>query len=166
MLRTEQNNYRRAFWIAVSTTIALAIVASALWWRLSHSGAASQPGKSSASEPMEAMAQTSNASELEPGTEGKMQMSNMQEAPRAPIQLTPQRMQSIGIVLGKVESKPVNSELRLEVFNVLNTAQFNNPNGQLGNSAFGTISSIVASPSCATCGTTERQIQLAAKLKF
>jgi len=62
MLRTEQNNYRRAFWIAVTTTIALAIVASALWWRLSHSGAASQSGKDSASEPMEAMAQTSNAS--------------------------------------------------------------------------------------------------------
>src|SRR5258707_151034 len=107
MLRTEQNNYRRAFWIAVTTTIALAIVASALWWRLSHSGAAPQPGKDSASEPMEAMAQTSNASESQAG---EMQMSNMQEAPRAPIQLTPQRMQSIGIVLGKMESKLVNSE--------------------------------------------------------
>jgi RND family efflux transporter MFP subunit len=112
MLRTEENNYRRAFWIAVTTTIALAIVASALWWRLSHSGAASQPGKSSASEPMEAMAQTSNVSESQPGAAGEMPMNNMQEAPRAPIQLTPQRMQSIGIVLGKVESKPVNSELR------------------------------------------------------
>src|SRR6266568_3537590 len=89
MLRTEQNNYRRAFWIAVSTTIALAIVASALWWRLSHSGAASQPGKDSASEPMEALAQTSNTSESQAGAAGEMQMSNMQEAPRAPIQLTP-----------------------------------------------------------------------------
>src|SRR5260370_16939480 len=36
----------------------------------------------------------------------------MQETPLAPIQLTPQRMQSIGIVLGKVESKIVNAELR------------------------------------------------------
>src|SRR2546430_5763763 len=36
----------------------------------------------------------------------------MQVMPLSPIQLTPQRMQSIGIVLGKVESKPVNSELR------------------------------------------------------
>jgi hypothetical protein len=60
----------------------------------------------------------------------------------------------------------VSSELRLEVFNLFNFVQFNNPNGQLGNAAFGTISSIVASPSCATCGTTERQIQLAVKLKF
>ena len=60
----------------------------------------------------------------------------------------------------------VSSELRLEVFNLFNFAQFNNPNGVFGNAAFGTISSIVASPSCATCGTTERQIQLAVKLKF
>jgi Cu(I)/Ag(I) efflux system membrane fusion protein/cobalt-zinc-cadmium efflux system membrane fusion protein len=36
----------------------------------------------------------------------------MLETPLAPIQLTPQRMQSIGIVLGKVESKSVDSELR------------------------------------------------------
>jgi len=42
-----------------------------------------------------------------------MQTGNMQETPLAPIQLTPQRMQSIGIALGKVESKPVSSELRL-----------------------------------------------------
>ena len=61
---------------------------------------------------------------------------------------------------------PVGSELRLEVFNVLNHLQFANPNGQLGNPAFGTISAMLASPSCATCGTTERQMQLAVKLKF
>src|SRR5256884_6397131 len=36
----------------------------------------------------------------------------MQESPLAPIQLTPQRMQSIGMVRGKVQSKPVNTELR------------------------------------------------------
>jgi hypothetical protein len=49
---------------------------------------------------------------------------------------------------------------------LFNWVHFSNPNGQLCNAAFGTISSIVASPSCATCGTTERQIQLAIKLKF
>jgi hypothetical protein len=58
------------------------------------------------------------------------------------------------------------TELRVEVFNVLNRPQFANPNGQLGNSAFGTISTIVASPSCATCGNTERQIQFAFKVRF
>ncbi len=61
---------------------------------------------------------------------------------------------------------PLWSELRLEVFNVLNHPQFANPNGQLGNSAFGTISAMLASPSCALCGTTERQAQVAMKLKF
>jgi hypothetical protein len=114
MLRTEDNNYRRAFWIALTTTVVFAIVASVLWWRLSHASTASQPGTSSASESMEAMPQASsaNASGSEPAAAGDSQTGNMQEAPLAPFQFTPQRMQSIGMVLGKVESKPVNTELR------------------------------------------------------
>jgi Cu(I)/Ag(I) efflux system membrane fusion protein/cobalt-zinc-cadmium efflux system membrane fusion protein len=108
---TEHHNYRRAFWIAVTTTIVFAVVASVLWWRLSHPGMGSQSGNNSTNEPMEAMAQTPNALESQPEAAGEMQ-SNIQEAPRAPVQLTPQRMQSIGIVLGKVESKAVNSQLR------------------------------------------------------
>src|SRR6266478_6377081 len=114
MLRTANNNYRRAFWIALTTTVVFAIVASVLWWRLSHAGTASQPGPTSASESMDAMAQTSsaNASGSEPGATGALQSGNVQETPLAPFQLTPQRMQSIGVVLGKVESKPVNTELR------------------------------------------------------
>src|SRR5260370_10999912 len=64
---------------------------------------------------MQSMEQTSlpNASDSEPASAGGGQTIHMQETPLAPIQLTPQRMQSIGIVLGKVESKAVNSELRL-----------------------------------------------------
>src|SRR6266704_178485 len=114
MLRTENNNYRRAFWIAVTTTIVLAIVASGLWWRLSRTGTALQPGAPSASQSMDEMAQTSsaNASPSETGSAGDPQAGNMQETPLAPFQLTPQRMQSIGVVLGKVEYKPVNTELR------------------------------------------------------
>ncbi len=114
MLRTENNNYRRAFWIALTTTLVLASVASVLWWRLSHTGPVSQPSATSASERMETMAQTSpaNASGSEPGAGGGPQAGNTQETPLVPIQLTPQRMQSIGMVLGKVESKPVNTELR------------------------------------------------------
>jgi Cu(I)/Ag(I) efflux system membrane fusion protein/cobalt-zinc-cadmium efflux system membrane fusion protein len=114
MLRTENNNYRRAFWIALTTTIVLAIVASVLWWRLSHTGNPSQPGATSASKSMEAMAQPvpANAPGSEPGSAGDPQAGNMQEMPLAPIQLTSQRMRSIGIVIGKVESKSVNTELR------------------------------------------------------
>src|ERR1700723_1985635 len=114
MLHTEHNNYRRAFWIALTTTVVLAIVASILWWRLSHAGTAPQSGNSSASESTEPMAQTSsaNASGSEQGAGGDSQAGNMQETPLAPFRLTPQRRQSIGVVLGKVESKPVNTELR------------------------------------------------------
>ena len=101
------DSYRRAFWIAVTSTVVMAIVAAALWWRLSHAGTA-------ASQSMDGMAQmpAANTSDSAPGSAGEAQTGNMQEMPLAPIQLTPQRMQSIGMVLGKVESKSVNSELR------------------------------------------------------
>jgi hypothetical protein len=69
-------------------------------------------------------------------------------------------------VIKNTKIGPVSSELRLEFFNLLNHPQFANPNGQFGNAAFGTISAMLSSPSCATCGTTERQVQLAVKLKF
>jgi len=114
MLRTEPNHYRRAFWIALTTTLALAIVASVLWWRLRHSAAA-QPENSAASGSMEAPAQSSStntSSDSEPVSNGEAQSGSMQETPLAPIQLTPQRMQNIGIVLGKVKSESVSSELR------------------------------------------------------
>src|SRR5437870_5365837 len=112
MVHTEHDRYRRAFWIALTTTIVLAIAASVLWWRLNHAGAVSQPDASSAQ--MQGMGETSSTStsESEPGAAGETQTGNMQQTPLAPIQLTPQRMQSIGIALGKVEYKPVNSELR------------------------------------------------------
>jgi RND family efflux transporter MFP subunit len=114
MLRAEHDSYRRAFWIAVTATVALAIVAAVLWWRLGHAGTVSQPGSSSTSESIAGTAQSSSAdaSDSEPGSAREAQSGNMQEMPLAPIQLTPQRMQSIGIVLGKVESKSVNAELR------------------------------------------------------
>ena len=114
MLRTEQNNYRRAFWIALTTTVMLAIVAAALGWRLSHAGTASRIGNGSASESTEATTQTSSATAPDsgPGRAGDAETDSMLETQRAPIQLTPQRMQSIGIVLGRVESKQVNSDLR------------------------------------------------------
>src|SRR5229473_834458 len=110
MLNTH-TNYRRAFWIVLATTVVLAAVASFLWWRLNH---ATPTPQGASSNPMQSMGQTSlpNASDSAPASAADLQTGNMHETPLAPIQLTPQRMQSIGIVLGKVESKPVNTELR------------------------------------------------------
>jgi len=114
MPTTEHGNYRRGFWIVLPIAAVLAIVASFLWWRLSQAETASQPGKNSASAAMEEMAQAPPANTSNSESDSASQAaSTMHETPLAPIQLTPQRMQSIGIVLGKVESKPVNSELRL-----------------------------------------------------
>src|SRR5712691_5578492 len=87
MLRTENNNYRRAFWIALTTTVVFAIVASGLWWRLSHTGTSLQPGATSATDSMDETAQTSSASASgsEPGATGDSQAGNMQETPLAPF---------------------------------------------------------------------------------
>ena len=112
MLHTNQTNYRLAFWTAVTTTLVFAVVASALWWRLTHAGAASQPGTSPAGQSRDATAHASYASDSQPGSTREVQTSDIGETPLAPIQLTPQRMQNIGMVLGKVESKSINAELR------------------------------------------------------
>src|SRR3984893_5255160 len=85
MFRTKHTNYRRAFWMAVPTTLVLAIVASILWWRLSHAGTASKTGDTSASESMEAMAHPSsaNASGSEPVSAGAGRVGRLAEnAPR------------------------------------------------------------------------------------
>jgi hypothetical protein len=60
----------------------------------------------------------------------------------------------------------VETEFRIEAFNVLNHSQFAQPNGQLGNAAFGTISQMLSNPACSLCGTTERQIQIGVKARF
>jgi hypothetical protein len=60
----------------------------------------------------------------------------------------------------------INTEIRVEAFNVFNHLQLANPNTTYGSSSFGTITAMLASPSCATCGTTERQIQLGFKVRF
>src|SRR5207237_7191554 len=104
-----------AVWAALARTVVLAIVALSMWLRSNQAGPGAQPSNRDAnSGPIAAIGQRSSArgSGSERETTGDPRADNMQETSRAPIQLTPQRMQSIGIVLGKVESKPVNAELR------------------------------------------------------
>jgi Carboxypeptidase regulatory-like domain len=60
----------------------------------------------------------------------------------------------------------LDTEFRVEAFNVLNHPQFGQPNTTFGNAAFGQITTMLANPSCALCGTTERNVQIAFKVKF
>jgi hypothetical protein len=60
----------------------------------------------------------------------------------------------------------VETEFRIEAFNLLNHPQFGNPNTTIGNASAGVITTMLSSPSCSLCGTVERQIQLGVKVKF
>ena len=69
-------------------------------------------------------------------------------------------------VIKNTQIGKVQTEVRIEAFNIFNHLQFANPNTQIGNAAVGTISSLLSSASCSLCGTTERQVQLGFKMRF
>ena len=76
---------------------------------------------------------------------------------------------SVNVDASLIKNTPfghVNTEIRIEAFNIFNHLQFANPNTQIGNAAVGTISALLSSPSCSLCGTTERQVQIGFKVKF
>jgi Cu(I)/Ag(I) efflux system membrane fusion protein/cobalt-zinc-cadmium efflux system membrane fusion protein len=96
--------YRRAFQLTLVAFIAVAGVAAWLLWR-------------SPFNPMTRRGQPAVASEtLEPTTEPTASAGGSStpqaDTPIAPIQLSPQRMQSIGVKVGTVESKVISDEIR------------------------------------------------------
>src|SRR5579872_7217119 len=96
--------YRRAFLLTLVAFIAVAGVAAWLWWR-------------SAFNPMARRGQPAVANEtLQPTTEPTASADGSTEpqadTPLAPIQLSPQRMQSIGVKVGTVESRVIGDEIR------------------------------------------------------
>jgi hypothetical protein len=66
----------------------------------------------------------------------------------------------------------VETEFRVEAFNLLNHPQFAQftatgaANTQIGNASVGRITTMLSNPACSLCGTTERQIQFAMKVRF
>jgi RND family efflux transporter MFP subunit len=100
-----ENKYRDAFWFMLVALIVVAGIGGWLWWQsplnpLSR-GSQKQLQASVASEPIQS------------GTGDITQNDSAgQETPLAPIQLSPERMQSIGVKVGTVDSKILNDEIR------------------------------------------------------
>jgi Cu(I)/Ag(I) efflux system membrane fusion protein/cobalt-zinc-cadmium efflux system membrane fusion protein len=108
-IMSNANVYRPAFLVSLSATIFLAVLAAFLWWRLSHV-VPPQSGNNAPMASMDTMTQGDLPSDV--SSSADKAPANLQEVSLAPIQLTPQRMQSIGVVIGQVEFKPVSSDLR------------------------------------------------------
>ena len=104
----QTRKYRRAFWITLVVAIAFAVLAAAIWWRLGRKPATMQPTTSASGA---AMPNGGTQGEMA-GMTGESATPQQSESPLAPIQLSPQRMQSIGLQVGQVEYKPVNNEIR------------------------------------------------------
>ena len=102
----QTRKYRRAFRITLALAIVFAAVAAGIWWRFGRKPAAQQQAA--------APGATSANSETQSGMPGMSGPANPQqgEVPLAPIQLSPQRMQSIGLQLGTVEYNAINDEIR------------------------------------------------------
>src|SRR5260370_10113763 len=102
-------SYRRAFLFMLFTTLVLAIGVAALWWRLHTSrstqmepsvGQSTGQTSEAVQPPMQSMSAEQSAAPSQP------------EMALAPMQLSPQRMQSIGVQIGEVKYQPVNDEIR------------------------------------------------------
>src|SRR6266850_2158517 len=95
-------NYRNAFAFALVGNLVLVGVLGGLWWRSrQHKKMQATPQESSG----EAAQNSSNG--------GESAAMAPQEAALVPVQLSPERLQSIGVKTGRVESKVVEDEIRV-----------------------------------------------------
>lgn len=100
-----KNNYRGAFIIAIAANVALVLALTFVWWRY-HTVPSTSSTQQTAQQPTPASPDTAGTNT------GEDRPTASSEMPLSPMQLTPQRMQSIGVKLGTAQIKSVNSELR------------------------------------------------------
>jgi Cu(I)/Ag(I) efflux system membrane fusion protein/cobalt-zinc-cadmium efflux system membrane fusion protein len=93
--------YRNAFVFAVVSNIALVGILGGLWWRYRQHKETEAPMPSASS---------GGAQNVPNGPESASMAPH--EASLVPIQLSPERMQSIGVRMGRVERKMVGDEIR------------------------------------------------------
>ena len=105
--RIAVNRYRQAFLMTLTAFIAVAAFAGWLWW--------SSPWNPVMHREQQAAATGTATNSGQPGPANAASgdtAAQPQETPVVPIQLSPQRMQSIGVQVGTVESKSVSDEIR------------------------------------------------------
>ena len=93
------NNYRNAFLIAFAGNLALIAVVIGIWWTLHRPAAPILPSK-----------QTGSVTELHETT--AVPSTQQTETPLAPVQLSPERLQSIGVRFGVVTRKRLQDQIR------------------------------------------------------
>lgn len=96
---TEKRHYRSAFRVALLLNFVLLAILVSWWWRTHR--------RTTEGAPPVPPSQLSNSSP--PAAD----LNAAFDAPLAPVQLTPQRMQSIGVKIGAAQVKQVETELRV-----------------------------------------------------
>src|SRR6266851_3828148 len=94
-------NYRKAFFFALVGNIVFAGALAGIWWSARRPGATQHPA-TPASNPATQPIQSSSPSTASPP----------KDTPLVPVQLSAERLQSIGVKFGTVERKPVQDEIR------------------------------------------------------
>lgn len=102
------DRYRRAFLVTLVVCFALVVVAGALAWRL-HRDVGASRGTTAASSAI--VGGEAAASRVPPMPPAAGEAAPAEPALHA-IQLSPQRLASIGVRMGTVEAKPVSQEIR------------------------------------------------------
>jgi len=94
-------NYRKAFFVGLVANVVFIGVLAGIWWS-TRRAATRQQAATSASNPAMQPAQASSGGSAPP----------TRETPLAPVQLSAERLQSIGVQFGIVERKSVQDEIR------------------------------------------------------
>ena len=92
-------NYRNAFLIALVGNLALITVVIGLWWRFHRPATQTQAAKEV-------------AGVMESPHSAALPSAQQMEAPLVPVQLSAERLQSIGVKFGVVSRKPLQDEIR------------------------------------------------------
>jgi len=95
-------NYRNAFVFAAVGNVALIGALAGFWWRAAHHRTSQMVMQSASNETPASSPSGGDTTEMPP-----------HEAALVPVQLSPERMQSIGVRTGRVQRKAVNDEIRV-----------------------------------------------------